>query len=67
LQTPQHFPHTSILSWLNEFTYVEPTSPVYWSQTPCLACLATGSWQSPAQDLNIFKSARGTHFAKLKH
>ena len=27
----------------------------------------TGSWQSPAQDSNIFKSALGTHFAKLNH
>jgi hypothetical protein len=26
--------------------------------------MGTGSWQSPAQDLNIFKRALGTHVAK---
>ena len=49
--------------------YLCSASLVHWSQTPCLPWppMGTGSWQSPAQDSNIFKRALGTHFAKLNH
>ena len=39
------------------------TCPLISNALPPMAP-GTGSWQSPAQDLNIFKRALGTHVAK---